>query len=57
MIRLLFGLVVAACVITLLAVMARAVYRAVRPQGPVLALAAAAGSVFVAYAFLGALAR
>lgn len=57
MITTLAGLVVAACILALLFVLARAVYRAVRPQGVPLAVAAAAGSAFVAFAVLGALGR
>ena len=55
--RTLAGLVVMVCVMTLLWLLARAVYRWARPHGVPTALAASAGSVFVAYAFLTALAR
>ena len=55
--ELIFGLVVMVCVMTLLWLLARAVYRWARPHGVPTALAASAGSVCVAYAFLAALAR
>lgn len=52
------GLIVAVCVLWLLVLLARLVYRAVRPSmGQLPAVAAAAGSVFIAYAVLGALVR
>lgn len=54
--RTLFGLVVAACVIALLVVLARAVFRWARPHGTFIAVLAAGGAVLVAYAVLGALA-
>lgn len=57
MITTLAGLVVMVCVLALLFVLVRAVYRAVRPQGVPLAVVAAAGSAFVAFAVLSALGR
>lgn len=56
MIRLMFGLVIAACVLTLLVLLAQAVFRWARPQGMVVAFLAAAGALFVAYSLLAAVA-
>lgn len=58
MITTLAGLVVAACILVLIFVLVRAVYRWARPQyGAPMAIAAAAGAVGVAFAVLRALGR
>lgn len=52
--RTLLGLVIAACVITLLWFLAVAVFRWVRPHGLAPAVLCTVGAVFVAYALLAA---